>query len=742
MTYDEKANTENKPVYQYCDELKNGRSSSYLQSQLHVGDVKSREGSGIPTLLRSDGLHDPYDLSRSPSIQHIELGMHIYAAATTEIIHTYTTIQSEMGAQSKSLEDVLDWRSIYPDLAKLYQAHGQLNSEIFLVEANFKLMDDLPPGKSRLGIHLFAEVACDVSYMEWNYTTKFYEKGQFRLECSESLKSHTTPKSRGVRLEIPFKSSWWRDVFHNISRQRHKVMATGSAQDVQQDEENARRYLREMTVMQEIHGKCLYDREPRRVAILLWKFRQTRCNETGTTTWRRLHGATITSPTPVVFQPPLRLESAILDGHDYNHNLPTTQSQIQSWENMDHSELDYLNGSVTSGTTDTETVIKNLSDKNHSMRFSKNSNQITGLMHEASSQPRQGSRDPSLVTGFILNSNLGQGASMKKESPSDASLLALEYNRPGLEYRSQNTTAVSSSLPQEGAPSGPIDIFASICSTERNDGFDSQSPANMYNTYDFESQEDPNICITGERETQSSTMCRGPEDANQGNTDSHDHDFTGGEIHLRFDVGSDLSVYDPALLAPATDMDPQYQHQSYLFPEYGQEQSHEQDHPPPGYDAGQPSYLSPDHNQEHQPYHPPDHHNSGSFLTRYHQPHTQNSEQQHLSDSQDSQQQSGIHFDSSWDTLGILSGHFLGVADAFEQAGLSLAEDSALHSWDIIDFPEALGVEGRQEEQQHGLILGEVPTDEDGGGMEGLERLDGLEFLDGKGGKEEGLAGV
>ena len=743
VTFDGKANADVRSGYQSHAEPKYENPSNYLKTQPHPLGVKREEDSDIPMLTRPDGLLGRCDPSQYPSVQHIELGMYIYAAAKTDIIHTYTTMQSETGAQPRNLEDVLDWRSIYPDLAKLYHDHGQLNSEIFLVEANFKLMDDLPPGKSRLGTHLSAAVACNASYVEWYHTTKFYEKGEFKLQCSESLKSDIATKFRGLDLEIPFKSTWWRDVFQNITIRRHKMMATGNIHELQQEDEDARRYLREMTVMQEIFGKSLHDREPRRVAILLWKFRQTRGHETGTTTWRRLHGLTVTSPMPVISQPPLKLESTIHDSRNDVDKFSATQLKISTWESTERPKPSYVNEPIRMASGNTYNIMDDLNGTSDAVTHSKRNDAISNTTRKESSHSVCGYLKCSPENGLISNSDSKYDLDMEKEDYSNSGYSPnAKYNELSLEHEARPMTVLSTPLQSDGTSSGPSTFFASICMDRQDENFDAQDIANLCDTYDFASQENPGMCTAAEGESQGSTACASTETADQDNTGSHSHDFTGGQIHLSFDAAPDLSVYDPALLASTADMDSHYQHQSYHLPECGQEQTYEQDQPFKEYDSNHPSYFSPDHTQEHQIYQSSDQHQSDLIPTQYHQTYPEHLEQ-YLdgNGSQDSQQthSGGFHWgSSSWDSLGISPDQFLGVADTFEQAGLSLTEGGALHSWGIVNFQEELKNGGRQVDRQggerEGQILGEILAGDEG--MNELERSN--EGTD----KEEGMVMV
>lgn len=91
------------------------------------------------------------------------------------------------------------------------------------------------------------------------------------------------------------------------------------------EEEQARRYLREMTIMQEIYGinGTGEQKVSHPIAIFLWRFRQTRGNETATTTWRKLNQPPVNTetriPVPSTLKTPVLLESSV----EHRYDQPT-----------------------------------------------------------------------------------------------------------------------------------------------------------------------------------------------------------------------------------------------------------------------------------------------------------------------------------------------------------------------------------------------------------------------------------
>ncbi|KAL9610268.1 MAG: hypothetical protein Q9167_005013 [Letrouitia subvulpina] len=268
--------------------------------------------------------------SHCPSVHRIEFDMFIVDAKGSRL-HSYTSNQSDIGAPLKALDEVREWRELYPCLAS-YEQQGLLDSEVVLVEANLNLLEELPPTRSALSIHLFADIARSGDRGNWRSKTIFYEskgnqvdvkkfyeaKGVRKTYPWENLECFYIPHTDDVRLEIPLQSRWWVDLFCNITMRKKQVMSDPSWEAL--EEEWSSQYLQEMSVMQEIWtGSSDTDMPACRVAILLWKFSQTRCGETGITTWRKVKlpprtGVNPGNPSPQPpSEPPIALDTTFQD---------------------------------------------------------------------------------------------------------------------------------------------------------------------------------------------------------------------------------------------------------------------------------------------------------------------------------------------------------------------------------------------------------------------------------------------
>ncbi|KAF7591957.1 hypothetical protein BBP40_000865 [Aspergillus hancockii] len=242
--------------------------------------------------------------------------------------HIYTRLQGEQRrpcAPPKQLEDIPAWRASFPHLnSVLTDLNDPLNCDIILLEANLALMDDFPPSGSKLGIQIELDFTPtgDVltNQMEnWYCDTYIYEDGHKIQEMH-----HPPSKQQSNKVKPPFESPWWAKRFTELTQDKHINEKAGQHHVA---DEQTRQYFRTLTAVQEIrstssrHASSHYSDHSqdnsKRMAILLWKFRQTRPKEVGTTSWRRVFPPTpdrnaINSPRPAatgIDLPPLSLDS-------------------------------------------------------------------------------------------------------------------------------------------------------------------------------------------------------------------------------------------------------------------------------------------------------------------------------------------------------------------------------------------------------------------------------------------------
>ncbi|CAI7622224.1 unnamed protein product [Penicillium glandicola] len=262
-------------------------------------------------------------------------------------LHTYTRLQGDLHhpvAPPMPLEHVNGWRSSFPQLASMVDdINNPLDCDIILLEVNLQLMTDFPPAGSRLGIqldldygHPTAGDVLGVSQMDnWTCSTHIYEDSQKRRETY-----HDLPKTQSTKVKPLFESSWWAKLFTELTQEKRMAEDAGNSQAARDADEHTRQFFRSLSAVQELRAspssrrlstqyQAHHGDDSKRMAVLVWKFRQTRPGEVGTTTWRRLIPApdrtTTNSPRPTsgVDLPPLSLDSILL-------NKPSHQSVYQA----------------------------------------------------------------------------------------------------------------------------------------------------------------------------------------------------------------------------------------------------------------------------------------------------------------------------------------------------------------------------------------------------------------------------
>lgn len=252
-------------------------------------------------------------------------------------LHVYTRLQGDQHrpvALPMPLENLSGWRTSFPYLASLVDdINCPLDCDIILLEANLQLMTDFPPPGSRLGIQLDLDFAHptmgDVSFVsqmeDWACSTHMYEGGQKMQETYHDLQ-----KASSTKIKPFFESSWWAKLFTQLTQEKQMAESSGQPEAAQAADDHTRQFFRSLTAIQELTAMPSSHRrmsnsfntntqgdERKRMAILIWKFRQTRPGEVGTTTWRRLipppERSTTNSPrvTAGIDLPPLALDSLL-----------------------------------------------------------------------------------------------------------------------------------------------------------------------------------------------------------------------------------------------------------------------------------------------------------------------------------------------------------------------------------------------------------------------------------------------
>ena len=261
-----------------------------------------------------------------PTIHRVEFAMNVFDLKKDTALHNYTSIQTQIGSAPKALDDVRHWHQDFPDLAGILE-QGKLDSPIYLFETTLRLMDALPNCKSGLRIELSVDMTQGTNFYKWQSLTKFYEEHGNWLDLSEycekfqsgncpwdTVEWRQVPNTSDSRLIIPLKSKWWVQAFAYLIEEKTRMTHNGESNGDQ--DEYARRYLEGVSIMQELYATSpTPGSRPQRMAILIWKFKQTRHGEVATTTWRRIvppmPSFQIQSPLAPQMQPPMSLDSAV-----------------------------------------------------------------------------------------------------------------------------------------------------------------------------------------------------------------------------------------------------------------------------------------------------------------------------------------------------------------------------------------------------------------------------------------------
>ena len=272
-----------------------------------------------------------------PTIRSVRFLMALWSREE-EVLHTFTSLQTEMGSAPKVLDEVSEWRTMFPHLTA-YHEDGDTQIPTFLFEANLSLMNRLPHGGStsaqQIGTELLLDFTQGADYTEWRCLTRFYEHGGQEIDLEQYYERSRLPDSDynalgcypnaangDMRLkDIPLKSKWWATKFSEFmgTTQDAETRAnkSGNPQIVSDVAEQHRRYLSELSAMQELRAvpRGVKGVQSQRMAVILWKFNQTRRGEAATTSWRRIippvSPLQVQSPTSKTMQPHMTLDTAL-----------------------------------------------------------------------------------------------------------------------------------------------------------------------------------------------------------------------------------------------------------------------------------------------------------------------------------------------------------------------------------------------------------------------------------------------
>lgn len=269
-------------------------------------------------------------------------------------LHVYTQLQGDQaGGAPTPLEEVGDWRFFFPRLAEITEEDRsrRIDCDIILLEASLQLMDTYPPRGSKLGIDLDLEYANPITrsvclpegLKKAFCITHFYDRHGDAIDCKQSDLPSIDNQSR---VRAVFESGWWAKLLGNLTEKR-LAAAQEDRDSINAADEEVRKCFRSLTAVQEVYGYGSDSNRPdgygtdhhqngsgnRRIAILLWKFRQTRPREVGTTSWRKLvpppGRESLNSPGPLIETmnaAPLSMDALLMSSHHPSAQDPYQES--------------------------------------------------------------------------------------------------------------------------------------------------------------------------------------------------------------------------------------------------------------------------------------------------------------------------------------------------------------------------------------------------------------------------------
>ena len=533
-----------------------------------------------------------------PVVQKIELDMSVFPPTTEDAkdglaYHTYTQMQSEMGAQPITSEGDPFWRERYPDLAFLYDGDGPpRNSEVVLLESNLELMKTFCPQRSKLGIHLYADLISDGAYKTWHHRTFFREDGATRNEFGGRIGSSRTHNSTTTRVELSLFSSWWVGFFQDILNRRHAIEISGDLEELQEHEDQTREEIRSRSVVQEIFASTQdegheYPLPGEPVVTFLWKFRQTRPGEAATTSWRKLHVSPPQKLMPIDLHPPLTASARaqLLTNH---LELPLPSSQMPLPEPLQNGARwdEWCHVSRDPYAKSTDSMIMNVPRE---------------LYYKKSTD--------GMIMDFQADQSTQTGTSLYPDQPLFQATSGPTYSVESYDNHYDSRTAYTAQQPENYFSASHLGTlnFTSHSADHQSNSFSSDDAAATILT-DFASQgamtEFSSQSTTADIASHLDNTDLSTESAlgySQGTTDPSLDDFTNCQIELSFQhthpQEQSQATYDEAtLLAPVADMVPTHarlQHNEQYHAEQGSHEQlyHEQQ-------QQRPQYQGHEHHQE------------------------------------------------------------------------------------------------------------------------------------------------
>ena len=496
-------------------------ASEYQPSQAPYPPFPDHHGSTIEMLASNDYL--------GPTIRRVlDFTMTLQDKLDSKLPrHTYTSIQSETASALRSLEGVNNWREMYPPLAADID-RGRIDCPIFLFDTHLSLID--LHDDTNLGITLAMEFSQGAHFTDWRSYPRFYVQRGCPVDLTvlypksdpfDLLESSLVPGTDNARFDqIPFRSTWWVQVFTSMMQKKLQAEDTGDPRLIKEEEERAIQYVQGISVMQEIWATHrVYNNQPQKMAILLWKFGVVKRGDAATTSWRRLSPPLspydIRSPHPPFEKAPLTLDA--------------TLEAISAYAAHDTAQPSIFSGGPTG-----DLLVAALSEN------SSPTTRPTPETHSFSSSASASASLPSSVSNSIYPLDPCQDSSFHLQGFAYPTLNSFDSQEPAYPPYEHHELVEASHASHEsygshGFADGSQESYGSQEIVHHSqDSLYQHGPNQLYD-YPYQIVEVPVRPSTSQ-------------------------DFTGGQIHLSYARTEDSqSSYEAPLIAPQANMIPQHQ---------------------------------------------------------------------------------------------------------------------------------------------------------------------------------------
>ena len=514
-----------------------------------VAHARHRRPSHITHRVYRDGQQTlPYEVTSTksdhyPAIRQVKFEMAL-SDKEGNMVHSYTSIQSQTASAPRTLEEEVDWRVRYPGLVSLCE-EGPWDCPIFLLDASLSLTAPILPG-SMLSIDIALIISQGADFRDWKSFTRFYQDNGQGVDLEEFYAERNRNVEERQRVvedpwrdldcrsdlgadvevsQIPLKSAWWVRAFSDFISVTKQAKASQNDRNVRSTEEGIDRSIRGISVLQEIWATAEAPQSgPQRLVVLAWKFSRAKRGQVGTTSWRRLMQTTnpfgIQSPTPPLLHTPLTLNTTLHEAMN---------------RRLHKQDVDYYSPRPSIFVDNAQDVIAASLSEGSSLA-------TTPSMDYASFESSTSTSFPSTLPCAGYTPNLGQDSSFQSQNPLYMQGGSFDLQDPPFQFQ---------------------DSF-----THSHDVYDFQSQA--HHSQDDLYQDDNDLQYDW-------TACQpsAPDDL------TPNHDFTGGKIQIAYPPNNDpFDAYDAPLIAPRANALPQhsllqdpeqFNHEDYLEPERDQQ---------------------------------------------------------------------------------------------------------------------------------------------------------------------------